>query len=151
MDEQFEFFQKYQDRVASIIGRNATNKLVAEGLVSIALGGNDYVNNYFLLPVTLRSLQFSLPAYTNFIISEYEKILAVISFLYSMRFTSGFTFWKFMSITLPCKLTDEFAEILRAGSPQGSGSVLGAFGVYSYGEGNQLPKWRLRSAATASR
>lgn len=90
MPHQFQLFQEYKDRVASIIGRNATNKLVAEGFFSIALGGNDYVNNYYLLPVTARSLQFSLPAYTDFIISEYEKILAVIIFLYSMRSTFRF-------------------------------------------------------------
>ena len=72
MPEQFHYFQQYQDRVASIIGRNATNKLVAEGLVSISLGGNDYVNNYYLLPVTVRSVEYSIPAYTNFIISVWE-------------------------------------------------------------------------------
>eukprot|EP00253_Pinus_taeda_P000926 PITA_00926 len=76
MPHQFELFQEYKDRVAKIIGRDATNKLVAEGLFSISLGGNDYVNNYYLLPVTVRSLEFSLPAYTDFIISEFEKILA---------------------------------------------------------------------------
>ena len=139
MPEQFHHFQHYQDRVASIIGRNATNKLVAEGLVSISLGGNDYVNNYYLLPVTVRSVEYSIPAYTNFIISEFEKYLAVISFLFSMRFTTGFT--SSTSITMRRKLTDELAEILRAGSPQSSGSVLGSFGVCSYGEGNKVQRW----------
>ena len=147
--EQFHYFEQYQDRVASIIGRNATNKLVAEGLVSISLGGNDYVNNYYLLPVTVRSVEYSIPAYTNFIISEFEKYLAVISFLFSMRFTTGFT--SSTSITMRRKLTDELAEILRAGSPQSSGSVLGSFGVCSYGEGNKVQRWWMRCRATTSR
>ena len=107
--------------------------------MSISLGGNDYVNNYYLLPVTVRSVEYSIPAYTNFIISEFEKYLAVTSFLFSMRFTTGFTSSK--SITMRRKLTDELAEILRAGSPQSSGSVLRSFGVCSYGEGNKVQRW----------
>lgn len=76
MPRQFEYFGQYQNRVAAIIGRPATERLVAQGLVTIALGGNDYVNNYYLVPVSLRSLQYNLPTYSRYIISEYKKYLA---------------------------------------------------------------------------
>ncbi|GLJ40658.1 hypothetical protein SUGI_0839510 [Cryptomeria japonica] len=77
MPLQFEYFREYQDRVATIIGRSATNELVANAVVSITLGGNDYVNNYYFLPVTVRSVQFpNVADYNNFIVSEYKKILA---------------------------------------------------------------------------
>ncbi|KAH9325576.1 hypothetical protein KI387_005754, partial [Taxus chinensis] len=74
---QLRYFAEYQNRVAAIIGRSATNQLIANALVSITLGGNDYVNNYYLVPVSARSIEYpSIVNYTNFIISEYKKILA---------------------------------------------------------------------------
>ncbi|GLJ15054.1 hypothetical protein SUGI_0246040 [Cryptomeria japonica] len=75
MPQQFQYFVEYKNKVAKMLGVKATNKLVAEGLMSITLGGNDYVNNYYLLPVSQRSIQYTLPNYTQFIISEYEKYL----------------------------------------------------------------------------
>lgn len=75
MPLQLELFREYQNRVAAIIGRDATNSLVNNGLVSITLGGNDYVNNYYLVPVSARSLQYNIEDYTRFIVSEYKKIL----------------------------------------------------------------------------
>jgi hypothetical protein len=46
--------------------------------VLITLGGNDFVNNYYLVPMSVRSRQYALPDYVRFIISEYRKILSVI-------------------------------------------------------------------------
>eukprot|EP01018_Ginkgo_biloba_P033714 Gb_29553 [translate_table: standard] len=73
--QQFEYFRAYQARLAAHIGHEATNRLVSKGLVTITLGGNDYVNNYYLTPFSARSREYSLPAYTRFIISEYKKQL----------------------------------------------------------------------------
>ncbi|KAF2306956.1 hypothetical protein GH714_022737 [Hevea brasiliensis] len=56
MFQQFEFFQEYQQRVAVHIGAEQTKKLVNEALVLITVGGNDFVNNYFLVPNSLRSI-----------------------------------------------------------------------------------------------
>ncbi|XP_057844018.1 GDSL esterase/lipase At5g33370-like, partial [Cryptomeria japonica] len=75
MPQQLQYFVQYKNRVAQILGFARTNRLVAEGLMHITLGGNDYVNNYYLTPVSLRSIQYRLPDYTRFIVSEYEKIL----------------------------------------------------------------------------
>jgi hypothetical protein len=46
-------------------------------LVLITLGGNDFVNNYYLVPYSARSREFSLPDYINYILSEYRQILTV--------------------------------------------------------------------------
>ncbi|KAK3032176.1 hypothetical protein RJ639_035001 [Escallonia herrerae] len=73
--QQLENFQAYQQRVSALIGPERTKQLVNNALVLITLGGNDYVNNYFLAPITARRLQFSLPAYSRYLISEYQKIL----------------------------------------------------------------------------
>jgi hypothetical protein len=72
-----EYFQEYQERVSDIIGPEETQSLVNGALVLITLGGNDFVNNYYLVPFSARSRQYSLPDYVVYIISEYKKILRV--------------------------------------------------------------------------
>ncbi|KAI3787146.1 hypothetical protein L1987_41386 [Smallanthus sonchifolius] len=73
--EQLQNFQAYQTRLSALIGPNQTQQLVNQALVLITLGGNDYINNYFLAPITARRLQFTIPQFTTYIISEYRKIL----------------------------------------------------------------------------
>ncbi|KAL7109885.1 hypothetical protein ACP275_06G203400 [Erythranthe tilingii] len=73
--KQIEYFQQYQTRVAGQIGGDQTRALVNQALVLITLGGNDFVNNYYLVPFSARSRQFSLPDYVRFLISEYRKVL----------------------------------------------------------------------------
>ncbi|KAL8101989.1 hypothetical protein AgCh_033769 [Apium graveolens] len=73
--QQMDYFEEYQRRLIDLIGIDEARKLVNNGLVLITLGGNDFVNNYFLLPLTARRLQFNLQDYTSFLIGEYKKIL----------------------------------------------------------------------------
>ncbi|CAI9759263.1 unnamed protein product [Fraxinus pennsylvanica] len=73
--KQLEYFQQYQTRVSRLIGPTETQRLVNEALVLITLGGNDFVNNYYLVPFSARSRQFSLPDYVRYLISEYRKVL----------------------------------------------------------------------------
>ncbi|KAL0402561.1 UNVERIFIED_CONTAM: GDSL esterase/lipase [Sesamum latifolium] len=73
--EQLNFFQQYQQRVSAVIGEEQTKKLVKESLVLMTLGGNDFVNNYYLVPYSARSRQFPLPKYVPYVVSEYKKVL----------------------------------------------------------------------------
>ncbi|XP_059660220.1 GDSL esterase/lipase LTL1-like [Cornus florida] len=75
--QQMQFFQQYQVRVSALIGPAQAQRLVNGALVLITLGGNDFVNNYFLAPVTARRIQFgsNLQAFSRYLISEYQKIL----------------------------------------------------------------------------
>ncbi|KAJ7973576.1 GDSL esterase/lipase [Quillaja saponaria] len=73
--KQFNLFEHYQRRVSALIGEEQTQQLVNQALVLITLGGNDFVNNYYLVPFSARSRQFSLPDYVRYIISEYRKAL----------------------------------------------------------------------------
>ncbi|XP_024969050.1 GDSL esterase/lipase At5g33370-like [Cynara cardunculus var. scolymus] len=75
MPSQLQDFEKYQRRVTDLIGAEKTKKLINDALVLITCGGNDFVNNYYLVPNSLRSIQFKLPEYVTFLISEYQKIL----------------------------------------------------------------------------
>ncbi|PIA57595.1 hypothetical protein AQUCO_00600366v1 [Aquilegia coerulea] len=73
--QQLQYFQQYQQRVSALIGSQQATRLVNQALVLITLGGNDFVNNYYLIPFSARSRQFALPDYVRYIISEYKKIL----------------------------------------------------------------------------
>lgn len=79
MSRQLDYFLEYQQRVSALIGRKQRRELVNRALVLITVGGNDFVNNYYLVPNSARSLQFSLPNYVEFLISEYRKILIVMN------------------------------------------------------------------------
>ncbi|KAK8570030.1 hypothetical protein V6N13_002733 [Hibiscus sabdariffa] len=70
---QFEYFQEYQTRLTDIVGQEQAQRLVNQALVLITLGGNDFVNNYFLVPLSARSRQFSISDYCRYLISEYRK------------------------------------------------------------------------------
>ncbi|THU66676.1 hypothetical protein C4D60_Mb05t16670 [Musa balbisiana] len=77
INKQLHYFEQYQGRLSSLIGAERTKNLVNEALVLITLGGNDFVNNYYLVPYSVRSREFSLPDYIRYLISEYKKILMV--------------------------------------------------------------------------
>lgn len=74
---QLGYFKQYQQRVSALIGPENTKLLVNNALVLVTLGGNDFVNNYYLVPLSARSRQYRLEDYVPFIISEYRKILMV--------------------------------------------------------------------------
>ncbi|XXG90663.1 hypothetical protein AAC387_Pa12g2377 [Persea americana] len=75
MYKQLQYFEQYQQRVRKLIGPAQTNQLVNQAVVLITVGGNDFVNNYYLVPYSSRSRQFSLPDYIRYVLSEYEKLL----------------------------------------------------------------------------
>lgn len=77
MPTQLEYFQEYKGRVQALIGRDQTKRLIEQSLVLITVGGNDFVNNYYLGPSSTRSRQFPLPKYVKYLISEYKKLLMV--------------------------------------------------------------------------
>ncbi|XP_017977899.1 PREDICTED: GDSL esterase/lipase At5g33370 [Theobroma cacao] len=75
MFRQLQYFQEYQRRLADLVGYNEAQRIVSDSLVLITVGGNDFVNNYYLVPFSARSRQFSLPDYVRYLISEYRKLL----------------------------------------------------------------------------
>ncbi|XP_008810810.1 GDSL esterase/lipase At5g33370-like [Phoenix dactylifera] len=75
IDRQLVYFEQYKQRLSSVVGEAQMKKLVNQALVLITLGGNDFVNNYYLVPFSARSREFALPDYVRYLISEYKKIL----------------------------------------------------------------------------
>ncbi|KAK3198136.1 hypothetical protein Dsin_021551 [Dipteronia sinensis] len=69
---QLDYFEEYQRRVSGLIGAQKTGELVNKALVLITVGGNDFVNNYYLVPFSARSRQFTLPnCFSLFIIYDF--------------------------------------------------------------------------------
>ncbi|XP_065853755.1 GDSL esterase/lipase At5g18430-like [Euphorbia lathyris] len=85
MYSQFQYFEEYQRRVRALIGAGPTKRLVNGALVLITVGGNDFVNNYYLVPYSVRSRQFALTDYVEFLISEYKKLLTRLYHLGARR------------------------------------------------------------------
>lgn len=79
---QLDFFEEYKKKLSVIIGDEEAIRLVNRALVLISCGANDFVNNYYLVSNSLRSRQYDLPEFVNYLISEYKKILRVIFELY---------------------------------------------------------------------
>ncbi|PAN07063.1 hypothetical protein PAHAL_1G308400 [Panicum hallii] len=74
--DQLQYFQEYQRKLRALIGEEQAAQLVSQALVLITLGGNDFVNNYYLVPMSVRSRQYALPDYVRFLVSEYRNILS---------------------------------------------------------------------------
>ncbi|XP_030477365.1 GDSL esterase/lipase At5g33370-like [Syzygium oleosum] len=75
MYRQLQYFEEYQQKVSALVGAQRTQLLVNQALVLITVGGNDFVNNYFLVPFSARSRQFAIPDYVKYLITEYRKLL----------------------------------------------------------------------------
>ncbi|XP_030549435.1 GDSL esterase/lipase At4g28780 [Rhodamnia argentea] len=75
MFQQFANFQQYQVRLSALIGAEQAQQRVNQALVLMTLGGNDFVNNYFLTPFSPRRRQFSIQAFSDYLISEFRNIL----------------------------------------------------------------------------
>ncbi|XP_073290852.1 GDSL esterase/lipase At5g33370-like [Primulina huaijiensis] len=73
--DQLNYFEQYQQRVSALIREEESQRLVKESLTLMTLGGNDFVNNYYLVPFSARSRQFTLQQYVPYVISEYKKVL----------------------------------------------------------------------------
>ncbi|KAI3732308.1 hypothetical protein L1987_63512 [Smallanthus sonchifolius] len=75
MPGQIAYLEQYIQRVSQLIGQQETDRLISQSLTLMTLGGNDFVNNYYLVPFSARSRQFALTDYVVYIITEYRKIL----------------------------------------------------------------------------
>ncbi|KAE8684232.1 GDSL esterase/lipase [Hibiscus syriacus] len=75
MYKQLKYFEQYQARLTDLVGYDEVRRIVNDALILITVGGNDFVNNYYLIPFSPRSRQFSLPDYVRYLISEYKKLL----------------------------------------------------------------------------
>ncbi|KAL2945468.1 hypothetical protein RDABS01_006226 [Bienertia sinuspersici] len=73
---QFQLFELYRQRLIAEIGEEEATNRINGALMLITLGGNDFINNYFVLPITIRRVQYpNLSDYVGYVVSEYRKVL----------------------------------------------------------------------------
>ncbi|RCV32385.1 hypothetical protein SETIT_6G254500v2 [Setaria italica] len=78
IQKQLRYFQQYQSRVRRLLGgdSDAVGRLVQGALVLITLGGNDFINNYYMM---------ALPDYVRYLVAEYAKVLRQLHALGARR------------------------------------------------------------------
>ncbi|XP_068643648.1 GDSL esterase/lipase At1g74460-like isoform X3 [Aristolochia californica] len=72
--KQIELFQGTQELITKKIGTQAANKLFAEAHYVVALGSNDFINNY-LQPVYADSWKYTSTSFINYLMSTLQDQL----------------------------------------------------------------------------
>ncbi|WCJ27130.1 GDSL esterase/lipase At5g45960 [Euphorbia peplus] len=73
ISKQMEYFKEYKKRIEEAIGKARMEDHIKRALYIISAGTNDFVVNYFTLPI--RRKTFSLPAYEHFILHNSLQFL----------------------------------------------------------------------------
>ncbi|GAA0173757.1 hydrolase [Lithospermum erythrorhizon] len=73
MPSQLEYFKEYQTKMEAAFGKEETKKLVKNALYIISAGTNDFVVNYFTLPI--RQKEYDLPSYINFCLEQIRQFM----------------------------------------------------------------------------
>lgn len=76
LSKQIELFQGTQEMIKMKIGEAAATKFFQQAHYVVALGSNDYINN-FLLPVYADSWTYNGETFTNYLITSLEGQLRV--------------------------------------------------------------------------
>lgn len=75
MVDQLEMFSNYIRRLHVLVGKIQTNYIIKNSLFLVATGSDDFVDNYFSYPT--RKIQYDIPSYTNFLVSEASTFVQV--------------------------------------------------------------------------
>ncbi|CAN6210220.1 unnamed protein product [Urochloa humidicola] len=66
LSQQLEYFKEYTERLKLAKGESVANKIIAEALFIFSIGTNDFILNYFVLP--LRCARYTTPEYVAYLI-----------------------------------------------------------------------------------
>ncbi|XP_006282424.2 GDSL esterase/lipase At5g45960 isoform X2 [Capsella rubella] len=70
---QLEYFREYKRKLEKKMGKDKMEKHIGEALFCVSAGTNDFVINYFLLPI--RRKTFTIEAYQQFVISNLKQFI----------------------------------------------------------------------------
>ncbi|KAL3643488.1 hypothetical protein CASFOL_014303 [Castilleja foliolosa] len=73
LSKQLEHLREYKTKLESTIGKNKTKELINNALFFVSAGTNDFVLNYFMLPI--RRSNYTIPAYMNFVLRQTRHVL----------------------------------------------------------------------------
>ncbi|KAL6839010.1 hypothetical protein ACP4OV_031170 [Aristida adscensionis] len=66
LSQQLEYFKEYKERLKAAKGESTANEIIAEALYVFSIGTNDFIVNYFVLP--LRRAQYTPPEYVTYLV-----------------------------------------------------------------------------------
>ncbi|KAI4384941.1 hypothetical protein MLD38_003025 [Melastoma candidum] len=66
--KELEYYKEYQVKLRQYLGNDQANYVLSEALYIVSLGTNDFLENYYLIPVGGRGGQFSLKQYKDFLV-----------------------------------------------------------------------------------
>lgn len=70
LSKQLEYFKEYKERLGVAKGQSVADEIVAEALYIFSIGTNDFILNYFVLPV--RPAQYTAPEYVDYLVGLAE-------------------------------------------------------------------------------
>ncbi|XP_026451201.1 GDSL esterase/lipase At2g42990-like [Papaver somniferum] len=73
ISEKLEYFKEYLKKLSSFLGKDGAVKITRESFYYIIIGTNDFILNYFTVPV--RSLQFTVAEYEDFLLGIARNFL----------------------------------------------------------------------------
>jgi len=76
LDKQIELFQGTQELIRSKIGKRAADKFFREAQYVVALGSNDFINNY-LMPLYTDSWTYNDETFMDYLIGTLRRQLKV--------------------------------------------------------------------------
>lgn len=77
---QLEHFREYKRKLESKIGKQNMEKQIKEAIFCVSAGTNDFVINYFTIPIRRKS--FTIEAYQHFVTYNLKQFIQVIIFLF---------------------------------------------------------------------
>ncbi|KAI3456199.1 hypothetical protein Pfo_012862 [Paulownia fortunei] len=72
LSEQLEHFKEYQAKLEAAIGKDKTKELINNAMFLVSAGTNDFVVNYFTIPIRRRN--YTIPSYMNFVLQEARQL-----------------------------------------------------------------------------
>ncbi|KAJ4703577.1 GDSL esterase/lipase [Melia azedarach] len=76
MPQQLQYFKEYKKRLESAIGKQAMEKRMQKTFFIISAGTNDFIVNYFTLPI--RRKTFTVSAYQHFVLQNAQQFLQAL-------------------------------------------------------------------------
>ncbi|EFJ34368.1 hypothetical protein SELMODRAFT_438768 [Selaginella moellendorffii] len=70
---QIEWFSKYKSKLIGMVGQANASDIVSKALVAISTGSNDYINNYYLNPLTQK--MFDPDTYRAMLIESFANFV----------------------------------------------------------------------------
>lgn len=87
MWNELEYFKQYQRELRSYLGIKKANRRLRDALYLISMGTNDFLENYYLLPI--RPAQFTVEEFEDFLLGIAEDFLKAIYDLGARKISIG--------------------------------------------------------------